>query len=274
MPDSNTSVGSDASVVTPGQPVQPPAPGQPALAVQNPMEMSAPMPQDAAVASDPIELTMPSEQPTHTFEHASPLAPFAPPANGQPEVEYVSTAALEGTPLNAIPTEGMPGVQPRPAMSQKPVINPIMGAPVIDTAGAPPLQPFNDSLVASTEPEPEVAPPALQAAAPPEQAMPQQAPQTASVAPSPAVVAPTIQPAAPEVTAAPIMPPASPQRLAMRYSHNTQAVWKSNRRNKVLYVFGIFAVLTILGIVLVYWIAIGAPTNLQDIPLLRPLITS
>jgi hypothetical protein len=61
---------------------------------------------------------------------------------------------------------------------------------------------------------------------------------------------------------------------AMKYSHNTRAVWHARRTNRILYSSALIALGVLLLILVVYWLSIGAPTNPEDIPFIDTLVGS
>lgn len=60
---------------------------------------------------------------------------------------------------------------------------------------------------------------------------------------------------------------------AMKYSHNSHAVWKSNRSSKMLHVMAWGGLLIFFAAILVYWLLIGSPTRAEDIPLVKSLVS-
>lgn len=253
MPDTNPPVSTGAPL-NPGDNPQ----DDEAIAEQGRMEMSAPIEQD--VASDPINGVPFTGEPTPPASAAAALpitpvtpaptvpqpraplaanvAPFAPAAQPRPEVEYVPIA----------PEDLMPPPPPAPTV---PIPEPVQTPP-------PPAPAPMDAYV-QPPPVPDTPPPA-----PPIEV-------SQEITTAPEALGSMVPPSAVAMTGS-LDQGAHAAGPAMKYSHNTHAVWKSQRSSKMLRLFAWGGLLLFFGAIFVYWLIIGSPTRAEDIPLIKSLI--
>lgn len=196
-----------------------------------------------------MEPVLPAVEYVRLSPEVSVTAPAPRPA--PPPVTPAIIAPPRSAPIMQPPAPVVPPVpkpRPIPVPAKRVVISPLPSVP------APQLTP---------PPQAPVAVPVTQT--PPPTPMP--APQPAA-APAPLPASPVLQPqfAAAQSESLPL------KDEAMYYSHNTQLVWRSRRYNRVLYAVAASAVLIMLVVVVAYWISLGSPTRIEDVPYLSDFL--
>ncbi|MDB5182026.1 MAG: hypothetical protein JWP13_789 [Candidatus Saccharibacteria bacterium] len=206
------------------------------------------------------------------------------PQSGRSVSHLAESAPME----MSAPMEEMPSDEP-PAQLMPPPSSIIQGA-------APPLSedvaPFTTAApqrpaveyVAQTPVSPKPEPPPLPAPPPVPLPRPIPRPQPRAAVPPPGRTPPAPIPQAttiaqsiapPEASMPPALPTQttqSPKRASKIYSHNTSAVWGFHRSTRIIYMFILVALAIVAAIFLVYWLSIGSPTHMEDIPFVRSLL--
>jgi hypothetical protein len=170
------------------------------------------------------------------------------------------------SPLTVVaPQESMQAAQiPLPAAPLRVNVTPfssaVQGSAPAEYIAAPPQpqasQPAQPQFVPAAPEQPPIAPEYVQS----QKAQIDQTPPAYSNAPS-------SEPPLGQVVS--LMPQATPHAAAKPaeiYSNNTQAVWRARRSTKVLNIVSILAILALFGIIVGYWLSLGAPTRLEDAP--------
>lgn len=299
MPDSDTNVGPAVPSASNG-PTALFKPGdEPALAVTGRMEMSAPIEQVTTTSDlgtlvgEPVG-EIPHEPEAPPAYKAPPLlenvSPFNVPDPHIPTTEYVQVSqANQPGQIGTVATPPiLPPSQPAPPSRPGPVGNQAIGPiirkrPAVAAAAPKPVPPVQPPAAVSPSPASPTkvaiqSPPVMPSSTPPVKAAVLEAPKTPPppasppkpFTPIPEPPAPTPAPA-PYVaaTAVAVAPPATDGTLLKIYSHNTRAVWKARRSTRILYLFGVLGLAIILVGVFLYWLSIGAPKKVQDIPALN-----
>ena len=261
MPDSNTQVGANTSVVNPGKEIYPPTFDDPAIAVMRPMAMSAPieqMPSDVLVPAPAAQLPAQAQLPTQPAPLSSDAAPFKSGEPAVPAVEYVTVMTPQPTPQSAPPQVQAPPVPADPA-PPAPVQRPTVLQPVRPVVPAPVTQ-RPQPMIAQSGRRPDPVSP-LSAATAPAPAM-----ATPSPAASPAAFIPQVLPSTYD---APEEKPAAPSRI---YSENTRAVWHARRGTKLLYISALLIGVSVIGTAFLYWVSAGSPTDVSEMPFIQDLV--
>lgn len=264
MPDTNTPLNTGA----PQTPLD-----EEAIASQDRMEMSAPIEQ---IASDPIN-GMPYTGSAPAVPPATPVnaplsvnvAPFASSAQPAPEVEYVPIAPedLMPPPPEPLPQPPAPAVQtvPIPQPAQAPQAAPPAPLPIYE----PPASPVPPRYEAPATRGSSLRSQSASSFDPVDEVV-TTAPETLGPAASPSFAV-SIERAIPtgptDLTGQTV--PGGP---AMQYSHNSRIVWQSQRSSKRIYLMAWGGLLFFFGAVFIYWLIIGSPTRVEDIPLIKNLI--
>lgn len=239
----------------------------PAIATMEPMEMSAPMqqmPADIMVAS-PRELINPSVQlPQNPIPLHENVAPFSSVQQESSGVEYV------------LPKTESPVAQPEPS-----IVRTAAAAPAIPASAVQLAQPMLAVNKPATMPALEPAPrqplaPVAAAQAPPVASLPPQSPPQYTVASrTPNATAYSASKVATEQEVQPVAtvlePAAATVKSGRIYSNNTREVWQARRVNKVLYIVATTSVVAIAGVLYIFWLSLGAPTDVESIPYVKDM---
>lgn len=192
------------------------------------------------------------------------VAPSAPVGQGSEQTAYAGqqpyapgqTAPDQSSPAYVPQTVVVGGQQP---VNQQAAVNSL--PPGIYSVPGTDMQPIPQMQAAPSIPDPASQPPA---AAYPQPDIQQAAAMAASVAP------PQMQGTAAQVVQPPVqIQQPAPSRI---YSHNTRAVWHARRSTKATYVIGILLFLAGTFLAGMYWLSVGSPTTIEELPLTQQLL--
>lgn len=231
-------------------PITQPLPAQP---------QAGPAAQPAATPVQPLPQTPPASVATPSVQALPPT----PPAVTAPPERVVVQPPASPVPQPVAPVPPVPPVQPAPVAA--PQLESIDSIPQFQPAGI-------DFNIGATTPAAPAMPVAATAPAVPPTPV-------AFAVPVPAPVSNPVAMASADAafsTAAPItggepQHPGGPAlfRPAIIFSHNTWAIWKARHSTQVLYIFALIGVVLIFIGLIMYWISIGAPTHLEDLPFIK-----
>jgi hypothetical protein len=294
MPGNSTNVGPGPSPPVARQTVQFVPGDEPALASIDHMDTSAPI--------EPTTPDLPVGEVPHESRNApKPAYPLVPPLSDEvspfkipepkiPATEYVPVSVIEAVAPKSVMPEVKPAVPPKPPevsgvpkaatfqasqanqaigpiIQKHPSVSPPTPKPVVVVSSATipnpaPIKPAEPPR-AVTPPRPIVPAPTTPPQPIPEPTQPVSVPRP--VTPLESISSPAV-PEAIVTTAVPAPAAAAPGKPVMIFSHNTQAVWHVRRSSRVLNIVLLLGVCVIVGGMVVYWLSIGSPTRVEDLP--------
>lgn len=219
-----------------------------------------PLPRVQPAAPPPVVAPKPVVPPVEPKPVAA-LKPAVPEPTPPPVLQSPAAPAITIPVADIVPGPAAPPVKGRtltPPAEKKISLEPLKRPPP-QPVEAPPAVAVAPALTPTYTPTAAPAQPAAAPAAAPEIAAP-----VPPAAESPA--APIVAAAPPAMVAPPREGTGSPLKI---YSHNTQAVWQVRRATRMLYMAAVLTVIGLLIIIGIYWVSIGAPTNVKDLPVVQ-----